>query len=85
MMIPVPVNGTLVEVEGLEDARDVAGIEEVVVTAKPRQKLIRWPEGNSYPGFIFARGDSPELVEQALRQAHQRLKFVVTPLLAVVS
>ena len=85
MMIPVPVNGTLVEVEGLEDARDVAGIEEVVVTAKPRQKLIRWPEGNSYPGFIFARGDSPEVVEQALRQAHQRLKFVVTPLLTVVS
>ena len=85
MMIPVPANGTLVEVEGLEEARDVAGIEDVVITAKPRQTLIHWPEGNSYPGFIFARGDSPELVEQALRQAHQRLKFVVTPLLTVVS
>ncbi len=85
MMIPVPVNGTLVEVEGLEEARDAAGIEDVIITAKPQQTLIRWPEGNSYPGFIFARGDSPEVVEQALRQAHQRLKFVVTPQLVVFS
>ena len=85
MMIPVPANGTLVEVEGVAEARQVGGIEDVVITAKPQQKLIRWPEGNSYPGFIFARGHSPELVEQALRRAHQRLKFVVTPLLAVVS
>ena len=84
MMIPVPADGVLVAVEGVEEARRVAGIEEVVITAKPHQKLIRWPEGNSYPGFIFARGDSPGLVEQALRQAHQRLNFVVTPLLAVV-
>ena len=85
MMIPVPANGTLVEVEGLEEARGVAGIEDVVITAKPQQKLVRWPEGNSYPGFIFARDRSPEFVEQSLRRAHQRLKFVVTPLLTVVS
>ena len=85
MMIPVPANGTLVEVEGVQEAREVAGIEDVVITAKPRQKLVLWPEGNSYPGFIFARGHSPEFVEQSLRRAHQRLKFVVTPLLAVVS
>ena len=84
MMIPVPADGVLVGVEGVEEARSVAGIEEVIITAKPRQKLIPWPEGNSYPGFIFARGDSPDIVELALRQAHQRLNFVVTPLLAVV-
>ena len=84
MMIPVPADGLLVGVEGVEEARRVAGIEEVVITAKPQQKLIPWPEGNSYPGFIFARGDSPQMVEQALRRAHQRLNFVVTPLLAVV-
>lgn len=85
MMIPVPADGVLVEVSGLSKARSVVGVEEVVITAKLQQKLIRWPYGNSYPGFIFARGDSPESVEQALRQAHQQLKFVVTPLLAVVN
>ena len=85
MMIPVPANGTLVEVEGVAEARGMAGIEDVVVTAKLHENLVRWPEGNSYPGFIFARGDSPEFVEQSLRRAHQRLNFVVTPLLAVVS
>ena len=34
------------------------GIEDVIITAKQGQKLVPLPEGNSYLGFIFARGDS---------------------------
>jgi hypothetical protein len=34
-------------------------------------------EGASYPGFIFARAESPERVETALREAHRRLEFVL--------
>ena len=84
MMIPVPAGGILESVEGIEAASRVAGIEEVVITAKTRQRLVPWPEGNSYPGFIFARGRSPEFVEQALREAQGRLRFKIAPALPVL-
>ncbi len=84
MMIPVLEEGILERVEGVEEAKALAGIEEIILTSRPADKLVPWPEGSSYPGFIFARGDSPEFVEQALRQAQAQLRFVVTPALAVI-
>jgi len=77
MMIPVPAAGVLREVRGVEAARAVPQVEEVVITAHPGQELVPWPEGARYPGFIFARGETPDAVEAALRAAHQRLQFVV--------
>jgi hypothetical protein len=35
------------------------------------------PEGDRYLGFAFARGDTPAAVEEALREAHGRLRFVI--------
>ena len=84
MMIPVPQAGVYEGVEGLERARETRGIEDVVITAKPAEKLVPLPEGASYLGFIFARGPSPELVEGALRRAHQELRFLITQALPVV-
>jgi biotin carboxylase len=84
MMIPVPEAGILTSVEGLEEARAVPGVDEIVITAKPGQKLIPLPEGSSYPGFIFARGDSPAFVERALRSAHSKLNFVISRALPVL-
>ena len=77
MMIPVPGAGVLREVRGVDAARSVPLVEEVVITAHPGQELVPWPEGARYPGFIFARGGTPEAVEAALRAAHQRLQFIV--------
>jgi biotin carboxylase len=84
MMIPIPGEGVYVNVNGLEEAQSTPGIEEVIITAKQGQKLVPLPEGNSYLGFIFAQGDSPELVEDALRRAHQRLRFEIATALPVV-
>lgn len=84
MMIPVPAAGLYKGAEGADEAEQVAGVEEVIITAKPDQKLEPLPEGSSYLGFIFARGDSPGKVEDALRQAHRRLQFEISPLLPVV-
>jgi biotin carboxylase len=84
MMIPVPAAGVLEDVHGLEDARSIAGIEDIVITAKLKQSLVPWPEGSSYLGFIFARGASPNEVETALRTAHSKLQFAITPALPVV-
>ena len=83
MMIPVPRAGIIQEVEGLDAARSVSLIEDVVITAKPGQRLVPWPEGASYPGFIFARGKTPDDVIAAVRTAHGRLSFRVAPAFAV--
>ena len=74
-MIPTPMNGLYRSVEGLDRARMVPLIEDIVVTAAEGQHFIPPPEGSSYLGFIFARGETPEAVEAALRRAHAELKF----------
>ena len=79
MMIPVPGAGVLREVRGVDEARGLPLVDEVVITAHPDQELVPWPEGARYPGFIFARGGTPEAVEAALRAAHRRLQFVIAP------
>jgi hypothetical protein len=84
MMIPIPREGIYVAVEGLDGAKSQPGIEDVIITAKQGQKLVPLPEGNSYLGFIFARGESPDAVEQALRESHQRLRFEVATALPVI-
>ncbi|TAM83556.1 MAG: ATP-grasp domain-containing protein [Acidobacteria bacterium] len=84
MMIPIPRAGIFQEVEGVENARQTPGVEDIIITARPNQRLVPIPEGTSYPGFIFARGPSPEFVEHALRQAHQRLHFVLGPVFPVI-
>jgi biotin carboxylase len=85
MMIPIPRGGIYKTVEGLEDARAVAGIEDIVITAKEGQKLIPLPEGASYLGFIFAREEAPEEVETALRRSHGKLRFEVATALETFS
>ena len=62
-------------VRGHDDARAVSLIEEVTLTIHRGARLVPLPEGDRYAGFIFARGDTAEEVEQALRAAHGCLHF----------
>jgi biotin carboxylase len=84
MMIPIPKAGVFQGAEGVEKARSIRGIEDVVITAKPGQMLEPLPEGASYLGFIFARASSPGFAEAALRRAHGRLNFLLSAALPVV-
>ena len=77
MMIPTPTAGILEEVGGVEDARAISGVEDVVITGHRGMELVPLPEGGRYLGFIFARGDDPADVEEALRRAHGRLEIRV--------
>ena len=81
MMIPIPRAGIYNSVSGLEEARAIGGIEDIVITAKQGQAMIPLPEGASYLGFIFARSD--RAVEN-VREAHACLKFDFSPILPVV-
>jgi hypothetical protein len=76
MMIPIPRGGTLRVVRGVEEAKRVPLVEDVQITAHPGERLVPFPEGSRYPGFIFARGEAPGLVEAALRDAYRRLEFI---------
>jgi biotin carboxylase len=84
MMIPVPRGGIYEDVAGVEQASAIPGIEEVLITAKQGQRILPWPEGSSYLGFIFARGETPEAVERALRRSHAALEFRIATTLPVV-
>ncbi len=77
MMIPIPKAGVFMDIQGIEEAKKIAGIEGVVILLRRKQKVIPLPEGRRYLGFIFARGEKPAQVEQALRDAHRTLQFEI--------
>ena len=77
MMIPIPKAGILKKIRGLNEAKTVAGIEDIKITIPLGQELIPLPEGTKYLGFIFARDEHPEGVEKAIREAYHRLEFVI--------
>lgn len=77
MMLPVPRAGALVRVDGQDKAETVKGIERLVVSAHPGQWLQPLPEGSPYLGFLFARGETCEDVERALRASFEELTIVL--------
>ena len=78
MMIPIPRPGGIYHgVDGLERALAVADIEDVTITATEGQLLVPLPEGSSYLGFIFARAETADAVENALRRSHAELRFQI--------
>jgi len=83
MMIPVPRSGIFETVEGFAEAHSTRGVTDIEITARPHDYIAAWPEGSSYLGFIFARGEEPEKVEESLRIAHARLRFHISPRLPV--
>lgn len=83
MMIPIPAKGLLREVGNIEGARAVEGITGIEITAPVNYPIVPLPEGSSYLGFIFARGDTPGDVEAALREAHGLLRIEVDPIVPI--
>ena len=73
MMLPIPGSGVLVEVRGLDDARAVPGVTDVEITVPRGRHVVPLPEGDRYLGFLFARADTPDEVERALRAAYAAL------------
>ena len=84
MMIPIPKAGIYHGVAGVERALAVEDIEDVTITAQDGDRLVPLPEGSSYLGFLFARGQTPDAVEAALRKSHAELRFDVATVLETV-
>lgn len=85
MMIPIPKAGVLRRVDGLDDARTVPGITGLEITARLNYPIQPLPEGSAYLGFIFARGDAPESVEAALRDAHHQLRITIDAVIPLMT
>jgi biotin carboxylase len=83
MMIPIPRRGVFRTVRGEEEARRVAYVEDIRITAKPDQLLELLPEAGSYLGFIFARAPEAMDAEAAVRDAHAHLTFTIDPAIEV--
>ena len=83
LMIPIPEGGILRRVEGQMAARKVPGVLDLEISIREGYRLVPLPEGESYLGFIFARGRDAGEAEAALRAAHACLKVVVAPELPV--
>ena len=79
MMLPIPRSGVLRRVGGLEAALEVPGINALEITITLGQTVVPLPEGNRYLGFLFARAETPDQVETALRVAHARMEVEVEP------
>jgi biotin carboxylase len=77
MMMQAPKAGRFKEALGLDRARSVGGVEEIIISAHPDQTLTPLPEGFLYLGFIFARAARPAQAERALREAYNRMQFVI--------
>jgi biotin carboxylase len=84
MMLPIPRAGILRGVGGIERAKRVPGVEDVVVTIPEGREVQPLPEGDAYLGFAFARGERAEDVEAALRRAHAALEIDIRPALPTV-
>jgi biotin carboxylase len=77
MMLPIPRAGVLHEVRGQDAARAVPGVVGLEISIARGREVKPLPEGDRYLGFVFARGDTPEEVEQALRAAHAELELEI--------
>lgn len=80
MMLPIPSSGRLSAVEGRERAMKVPGITGLEVSVPVGGRVETLPEGDRYLGFLFARGDTADQVEAALRAAHGELQIRIEPL-----
>jgi len=78
MMLPVPRPGRLERVDGQAAARAVPGIEDLTISIAPGTRVRPLPEGDRYLGFLFARADTPDAVESALRTAAAKLAPVIS-------
>jgi hypothetical protein len=83
LMIPIPEAGILRRIEGIAQARAVPWVDDILIGIREGYQLVPLPEGASYLGFIFAHAPTPAAAEAALREAHEKLKVVVAPMMVL--
>ncbi len=78
LMIPIAASGRLERIDGLDQATEIPGITGHDLSAHPGSNVTALPEGDAYLGFVYARGNSPDMVETALRTAMSTIQVVIS-------
>jgi biotin carboxylase len=74
LMLPIPVEGVLRRVTGIDHAAAVPGITGVTISVPDGERVTPLPEGDRYLGFVFARRDTAAEVATSLRKAQLLLE-----------
>lgn len=77
LMLPIPENGVLVGITGVEEALAVDGITDFSQTIPNGKEIEPLPEGDRYLGFVFAEGLTPDAVEDSLHEAQRKLVVAI--------
>jgi len=80
MMLPIPKEGRLVTVRGIDRAQQVSHIQDIILNTSPGEVIRPFPEQSCYVGFLTASGETSEVVEHALSTAAQQIEFELDPL-----
>ncbi len=80
LMLPVHRSGQVNAVSGVESARAVDAVTDVVMTVGAGQDVLALPAGDRYLGFVFARARKADEVEAALRTAWANIDVVISAL-----
>jgi hypothetical protein len=75
LMLPIPVEGVLRRVTGIDHAAAVPGITGVTISVPDGERVTPLPEGDRYLGFVFTRGRTAADVAMSLRRAHSLLEI----------
>lgn len=79
LMMPPPAAGVLRSVRGVEWARAVPAVRELVITARVGDSIVPLPEGHAYMGFAFAVADTAADAVAALRWVDELVRFEIAP------
>ncbi len=73
LMLPTRSAGILAGVDGRDGALAIDGVDDVVISIPPGERLVPLPEGDRYLGFVTAHAADAAAVEAALRGAQREL------------
>ncbi len=76
-MLPIRRSGRLQAINGLDAARAIPGVSGVNLDVSVDDHLRAPPEGNRYPGFVFAAGKAHAEVEHSLYKAIETIDLDV--------
>lgn len=80
LMLPIPAEGRMVAIEGVEAARAVPGVQDVIINSSKGDVILPFPEQNCYIGFMTAAGETFDDVQRALATASDCLELELEPL-----
>ena len=79
-MLPIPEQGRVKSIHGLESARCVPGIRDVILTVGPGDLILPFPEQSCYIGFLTASGVSVEETTHSLELSAGKIGLELEPL-----